>query len=109
MSVLDWLKEKFSYESSKYIYHFIAPDHVDTVEGNSESIEAGAAYLRLWLSEMYLKHDIHWFQKWHPAVHTLIRFRFGTQEVEIPHIVGSLNLKDFNASNLDRVIQLNHP
>jgi hypothetical protein len=109
MSLIDWFKDKIKHPSHKYIYHRLNPaQHVD-VSAQPVTLEAGKHYFRLWLSEMYLTNDVEWFQKWHPALHSLIIFQFGSQKVEIPHIAGSLNLPDFKANNLERVLHLNYP
>lgn len=109
MSLLDWLKDKIEHPSHKMIYHTVDPTHAPGVDVQPVKMEAGKHYFRLWLAEMYLKNDTEWFQKWYPAVHSLISFQFGSQSVEIPHIAGSLNLKDFKANNLEKVLRLNYP
>jgi hypothetical protein len=109
MSLLDWLMDKIEHPSNKYIYHAVDPVHAPGADGQAVTMEAGKHYFRLWLSEMYLKNDTEWFQKWYPAAHSLIGFQFGSQSVEIPHIAGSLNLKDFKANNLEKVLRLNYP
>lgn len=109
MSLFDWLKDKIKHPSRKFIYHALDPAHAPGVDVQPVKMEAGKHYFRLWLSEMYLKNDTEWFQKWYPAVHSLIGFQFGSQSVEIPHIAGSLNLKDFKANNLEKVLRLSYP
>ena len=107
MSLLDWFKNKIKHPSHKYIYHPLDTAHVDVVQPVT-TLEAGKHYFRLWLVEMYLKNDVQWFQQWYPAVHSLISFQFGSQKVEIPHIAGSLNIQDFNANNLQKVVRMNY-
>jgi len=109
MSLWDTITGWVRHDASKFLYVSIDPDHVQDAQYGTEPMEAGRNYFRMWLSEMYLKRDRDWFNSWHPAVHSLIRFQFGTQEVEIPHVAGPLKLKDVNENNLDRVIQLNYP
>jgi len=108
MSLLDWFKDKIKHPSRKYIYQPLDPVQVD-VPSPITALEAGKHYFRLWLTEMYLKNDVEWFQEWYPAVHSVISFQFGSQRVEIPHIAGSLNIQDFKANNLQNVVHLNHP
>lgn len=96
-------------DAKKFMYTPIDSDHVKDPQYDIEPMEAGRNYFRMWLSEMYLKRDRDWFNSWHPAVHSLFRFQFGTQQVEIPHVAGPLKLKDVNANNLEKVIQLNYP
>lgn len=109
MSLLDWIKDKIQHPSRKFIYHSLDAAHTPSANMEPVTMEAGKHYFRLWLSEMYLKNDTEWFQKWYPAVHSLIDFQFGSQSVEIPHIAGSLNLKDFKANNLEKVLRMNYP
>ena len=108
MSLFDWFKNKIQHPSHKFIYHQLGAAHLD-VNAQPVTLEAGKHYFRLWLSEMYLKNDVEWFQKWHPAVQSLVVFQFGSQKVEIPHIAGSLSLPDFKENNLEKVLHLNYP
>lgn len=108
MSLFDWFKDKIKSPSHKFIYHPIDPAHHVGTSAQPVPLEAGKHYFRLWLTEMYLRNDVEWFQKWHPALHSLVVFQFGTQNVEIPHVAGSLNLPDFKANNLEKVLHLNH-
>ncbi len=99
-----WVKK----DARKYIYVPIPPDHVKDAKSVGAPLEAGKHYFRIWLAELYLKREREWFKSWYPAVHSLVRFQFGTQVVEIPHIAGPLHLKGVNDENLERAIQLNH-
>lgn len=107
MSLLAWFKDKFSQQSAHFIYHAFEPDHLD-VDARPALLEAGRHYFRLWLCEMYLNRSVDWFQTWHPAVHSLIRFRFGTQELDIAHIAGAFNIPEFKPNSLEHIIPLNY-
>jgi hypothetical protein len=109
MSLFDTVSSWVNRDSKKYMYVPIDTSHVKGATYNSEPLEGGKNYFRLWLSEMYLAKDLEWFKSWYPVVHSIIHFQFGNQEVSLPYVAGSLNLKDVNSTNLDRVIQLNHP
>jgi hypothetical protein len=102
--ITGWVKR----DAKKYIYAPIPVDHVKDAISDGAPLEAGKHYFRIWLSEMYLKREREWFKSWYPAVHSLVRFQFGSQLVEIPHIAGPLHLKGVNDANLERAIQLNH-
>jgi len=95
--------------AAKYFYHPIARDHVENPQYAEGPLEAGVHYFRLWLTEMYLKNDHVWFVDRHPAVHSFVRFQFGTKVVEIPYLAGEFKLQGLNSNNLDRVIALNYP
>jgi hypothetical protein len=109
MSLIDIIGQWINRDAKKYTYAPIDFSHVKDAAYSTEPLEGGKNYFRLWLSEMYLAKDREWFKSWYPVVHSIIRFQFGTQEVSLPYVAGSLNLKDVNPSNLDRVIQLNYP
>lgn len=109
MSLFDTLNGWINRESKKYMYAPIDRDHVKGATYNTEPLEGGKNYFRLWLSEMCLAKELEWFKSWYPVVHSIINFQFGNKVINLPYIAGSLNLKDVNSSNLDRVIQLNHP
>lgn len=109
MSLLDTVSGWVNRDSKKYMYVPIDPTHVKGATYSAEPLEEGTNYFRLWLSEMYLAKDREWFKSWYPVVHSIIHFQFGNQEISLPYVAGSLNLKDINSSNMDKVIQLNHP
>lgn len=109
MALIDAITGLFNRNSRKYIYAPIDLSHVQNATYNEQPLEAGKNYFRVWLSEMCLAKDREWFKSWYPAVHSIVSLQFGNQEVNLPYVAGSLNLSDVNSSNLDRVIQLNHP
>jgi hypothetical protein len=108
MSLWDTITGLIKKDSKKYIYVRIPPDHVRDAKSDGAPLEAGKHYFRLWLTEMYLKKEREWFKSWYPVVHSLVRFQFGSQVVEIPHVAGPMHLEGVSDTNLDRVIQLNH-
>ena len=57
-----------------------------------DPVVAGRHYLRLRLVEMYLKKRVEWFQSWYPAVHSLVRFDFGSKRIEVPFIADAARL-----------------
>jgi hypothetical protein len=109
MSLLDMIGSWVNRDSRKYMCVSIDPSHVKGATYSAEPLEGGKNYFRLWLNEMCLAKDREWFKSWYPVVHSIIHFQFGNQEVSLPYVAGSLNLNDVISSNMDRVIQLNHP
>jgi hypothetical protein len=99
----------FRRNASRYLYLPILPDHVRGGQQEDDALVAGRDYFRLWLSEMSLRRDLDWFRTWHPAVHSLVRFQFGEQLVDVPNIVGEQKLKDVDSAHLERSISLNYP
>src|SRR5689334_21471817 len=108
MALWDTIVGLIKKDAKKYIYAPIPNDHVKDAQSNGVSLEPGKHYFRIWLTEMYLKKERDWFKSWCPVVHSLIRFQFGSQVVEIPHIAGPMHLDGVSDANLDRSIQLNH-
>jgi hypothetical protein len=103
-TVTGWVKR----DAKKYIYAPIPADHVKDAQAGGPPLEAGKHYFRLWLTEMYLKKERAWFKSWYPVVHSMVRFQFGSQAVEIPHIAGPMHLDGVTDASLERVLQLNH-
>lgn len=103
-TVTGWVKK----DAKKYIYLHIPADHVKDAKSDGAPLEAGKHYFRLWLTEMYLKKERDWFKSWHPVVHSLVRFQFGSQSIEIPHVAGPMHLKGVDDSNLERSVSLNY-
>ncbi|MCZ7543148.1 MAG: hypothetical protein M5R40_06240 [Anaerolineae bacterium] len=85
MSLFDILKSRVDQEAQKLLYFSIDPAHTDRAL-NAQPIQAGRHYFRLWLSEMFLRKKVQFFKQWRPAVHSLVKFDFGDQQVEIPNI-----------------------
>lgn len=103
-TITGWVKR----DSRKYMYVPIPSDHVKETETVGVPLEAGKHYFRLWLAEMHLKRERDWFKSWYPVVHSLVRFQFGSQVVEIPNVAGPMHLKGISDSNLERSVQLNY-
>lgn len=108
MALWDTIIGLVNKDAKKFIYAPIPKDHVKGAQTDDISLEAGKHYFRLWLTEMYLKKEREWFKSWYPVVHSLVRFQFGSQSVEIPHLAGPMHLEGVNDASLDRVIGLNH-
>lgn len=88
MPLLDFLNNFVDKDRQKLIAVPIDPTHVDRRIDNA-AIAAGRHYVRLRLAEMFLKKDVQWFKSIYPAVHSLVRFDFGNQPIEIPNIADS--------------------
>src|SRR6187551_2373388 len=88
-------------------YGRIPDDRVD-VDAPGALAKPGEVYLRLWLTQMYLKNDRTWFQDWYPTAHALVKVRYADQELTVPYLAGPGFLKNLNQANLNKVIQLSH-
>jgi hypothetical protein len=107
MSLWGQIADLVRRDAKKLMYVPIPSSHTD-VKSDETVIQAGKHYFRLWLSEMHLKRDRDWFKSWYPVTHTLVRFQFGEQQVEIPNVAGPLKLNGVNAGNLENVVKLNY-
>jgi hypothetical protein len=107
MSLWEQMKKWVDRDSAHRTVVSVPAGHTDTPDVAAPAT-AGASYFRLWLVEMMLRKDREWFSDWSPAVQSLVRFRFGDQQLDVANVAGPLALKDVSAANLDRVVHLNH-
>ncbi|HEX5270987.1 MAG TPA: hypothetical protein VFW33_10885 [Gemmataceae bacterium] len=109
--LLAWLSTRFQREATQWKRVNLRPDHVDLGDGrkaNDDPLVAGESYFRLWLVDMFLKNDRDWFHETHPAVYSVVRFKFGDQEEEVSHVAGQSLLKDLSAADSARSLGLNY-
>jgi hypothetical protein len=109
VSLWDVVTGWVSRDAQRYVYAAVGQDRVLGAAYEPSALQARRDYFRLWLVEMCLKRDRAWFVSWHPAVHSIVRFQFGSRQTDIPGIAGESSLLDVDRKNLDRVIQLNYP
>jgi hypothetical protein len=109
MTLRETVTGLFQHNASRYLYLPIPWERVVGGQRDTDALVAGRDYFRLWLTEMSLKNDREWFKTWHPAVHSLVHFQFGTQTVDVPNIVGEQGLHGLDAAHLNRSIALNYP
>jgi hypothetical protein len=108
MSLLDTLKNWTAGQSAGLIAYTFPASQVDNPDLVSGPLVAGEDYFRVWLAEMRLNHNTLWFSDWYPAVHSIVKFTFGNSTIELPRVVGSLNLPGLAPATLDSVVSLNH-
>lgn len=108
MGLLNWLKGRVDRDARHLVYAPIPAARALAAPDPDLPIRPREDYVRLWLTEMFLKKDRAWFSEWHPAVHALTRFQYGDGEVELPYIAGPLKLPDMAEANVGRVLHLNH-
>lgn len=70
---------------TKLVYFPLEAGNVDFT-ADYQPLEYGRHYIRLWLAEMYLKAQVRYFQTWYPAVHSILKFDFNGQQVEVPNV-----------------------
>lgn len=104
-----WKRLGLVRDSRKNMPLAIQHTHVKDASHPPVMLKAELHYFRLVLCEMSLRRDRAWFASWYPAVHSLVKCTFGDNVIQFPYIAGGLTLPDMTATNLDRVIQMNHP
>ena len=109
MPLLDTLNEWWAREAPHYVVHDVPAAAVQPTSDTGTPCQAGVHYFRLWLAEMRLAQDQTWFTTRHPAVHSLVRLRFGDQEVELPRLSGPMTLAGLDQAHLGAVVHLDHP
>ncbi len=109
MSLWNTLSSWFVHDTQPNLYLPIPYSHIKHPRFQPLALKAEEHYLRLYLSEMALKQDRKWFATWYPAVHSLVTCQFGDHIAEFPYIAGNLTLPEITPTNLDKVIQFNHP
>lgn len=97
-------------ESRPKVYtSFYLPKHRVDVDYDATPINTGEAYCRIWLPEMRLARGVRLTTTRYPVVHAAVRFVYGDKLVTVPYLAGPRYLKELTDSNLDKVIQNNHP
>jgi hypothetical protein len=107
--LLDTLKDLWARESPFYVVHDVPAAAVQPAGDTGAPCQAGLHYFRLWLAEMRLALDQSWFTTRHPAVHSLVRVRFGDEDVEVPRLSGPMTLGGLDQAHLGAVVHLDHP
>ena len=109
MPLLDTLKDWWAHDASGAVVHDLAAAAVTPSGDTGAPCTAGLHYFRLWLAEMRVARDKEWFATRHPAVHALVRLRFGDVMVELPTIAGPMSLPGLDEAHLGDVVQLDYP
>lgn len=109
MSVWQTVNDWWAREAPHYVVHDLPATAVQPAGDTGTPCQPGAHYFRLWLAEMRLAQDQSWFTTRHPAVHSLVRLRFGDDDLELPRIVGPMTLPGLDQAHLGAVVHLDHP
>ncbi len=106
MSFLNWIHGKIEHESQHPLHARIPPERTDA-GGRDAPLKAGESYFRIFLAEMFLKHDKKWFTSQYPVVHSLVTLTLGSQpDVELVNVAGPLKLPDVSTPSLGKVVPL---
>jgi hypothetical protein len=110
MDVLTWFKELWQKSGTQSTYLWIDPTHVDSGGSAAKptALVAGQHYFRLWLVEMLLQNTVQWGTQFHPAVYSVVRFRFGNSDEVLSHIAGQSSIKDLDLAKLNSSVAVNY-
>lgn len=88
MGLFDWLGSKINGQAQPRAKVDIADDH--NLTGRDVGLKAVAEqhYVRLWISDLYLKNDNKWFSARFPLVYSLIGLDYGGQRTELANVSG---------------------
>ena len=88
MGLFDWLGSKINGQAQPRAKIEIADAH--NLTGRDIGLKAVAEqhYVRLWISDMYLKNDNKWFSSRFPLVYSLIGLDYGGQRTELANVSG---------------------
>ena len=107
--MLETLKDWWAREAPHYVVQDVPSAAGQPAGDTGAPCQAGTHYFRLWLAEMRLAQDQAWFNTWHPAVHSLVRLRFGDLDLELPRLSGPMTLPGLDQAHLGAVVHLDHP
>ena len=107
MTYLSSLKGVFVGAAAQRLYLAIPPERADP-SFDAAPIEAEGAYVRLWLTDMYLAHRRVLGQTRYPIVQAYCRFLFDGEAQEINLVVGPGQIPGLSQAT-DRVINANYP
>ncbi|BCS35917.1 hypothetical protein TBR22_A51520 [Luteitalea sp. TBR-22] len=108
MSLLTILDDWWAREAAALVVHDVPASAVQPAGDTGTVCRAGVDYFRIWLAEMRLARDREWFATRHPAVHVLVRLRFGDADEEFPIVAGPMSLPGLDQAHLGDVVQLDH-
>ncbi|MGA9275520.1 hypothetical protein [Ilumatobacter sp.] len=86
---------------------------VDDVVGwdhDPEPVKPGTAYMQFWLQEMWLQDERSWLDHFAPLVYSVVKLRFGDEEVEIPATLGDFRFAGSDdLRHLQGTLRANYP
>jgi hypothetical protein len=73
-------------DNTPLIYHPIDAATRSDRPADGIRLEAGRHYFRLRIADMFLQRKVQWLSRVYPALHSRVRFEFGSRTVEIPSV-----------------------
>lgn len=110
MSLWDTIRGAFDKDRQYFTYYRVPPQQVLDRRFEQRPVRAGLHYVRIWLSEMFLRKDVAYAQGIYPAVQSVVQMSFGgAQPVEIPTIADLSRLGSQTAGPGGDIIARNFP
>lgn len=107
MSFLEWIRSSVQQQAVHLLREDIPLARTDE-QVSDAPLKAGESYIRLWLSEMFLKHNQKWFRSQYPVAYSTVTLSVGSQPaVELANVAGPLKLPNLSAPQLGKVVSLN--
>jgi hypothetical protein len=108
MSLIDWFQSHWKNAAVPLTYESIEVSRAQPTPPSPTPIRSGEHYFRVTLAEMFLKNQTQWFTNYSPAVYSVVKVQFGDKEETISHVAGPSNLKDLNATSLNKGVTINY-
>jgi hypothetical protein len=110
MSLMDWFQDRWRSPGVHLTYEFIDASRVQGLAPpmSAAPMKSGEHYFRITLAEMFLKNSRAWFTNYSPAVYSVVKLTFGSQEEAVSHIAGPSNLQDLKAASLNKGVTINY-
>jgi hypothetical protein len=108
MGLFDWLGQRIGGEARQRARVVIPDARNQTGRDRGVRAEAEQHYVRLWISELFLKYDNEWFTSRYPLAYSVIGLDYGGQKTEIANISGK-NRFDIKQPDLGKSILRDYP
>jgi hypothetical protein len=108
MGLFDWLGSKINGHAQQRARVVVADTHNLTGRDLGTAAVAEQHYVRLWISEMFLKNDKKWFSERFPLAYSLIGIEYAGQKTEIANISGK-NRFEIKQADLGHSILHDYP
>jgi hypothetical protein len=106
--LFDWLGKLVHDDAEHKTQIRVAPDHVLIPNRSTVSPVAEQHYIRLWLTEMFLRENSTWFTKRYPLTYSLVEMSYGGKSAEFANVSGK-NKLEIKQTDLGRSLLYNYP
>ena len=106
--LFDWLGKMVREDAVHRTNIRISPDHVIGDDEPVLTAKAEEHYIRIWLTEMFLRDNGSWFTKRYPLTYSLISLNAAGQSKEYANVSGK-NKLEIKQTNLGQSVLVNYP